>query len=109
MLRLSDKQSEDAANSPLQTIGHRQGSKPVGILTEIDREESAVDSPMCLVPKGYMGDANITVEHVAEEVPTARSNGIYATRHYAVHYVSNIDFCEDRPSCLTVKFWVFLT
>lgn len=89
MLKLSDKQSEDAAYCPVQTIGHRQRTKPVGILTEIDREECAIDSPARLVPPGYMGDANVTVEHNADEVPAAHSNGIYATRHYAVHYGQN--------------------
>lgn len=97
MLKLSDKQSEDAANSPIQTIGHHRRNKPVGILTEIDREESTIDdSPARLVPPGYMGDANVTVERVADDVPAAHSNGIYATRHYAVHYVSKSRFRHAR-------------
>ncbi|KAI1359773.1 hypothetical protein F5Y08DRAFT_318871 [Xylaria arbuscula] len=86
MQKLSGKQSEDVVNSPLQTFGHRHGSKPVGILTEIEREESTTDSPARLVPAGYMGDVNITAQHTADQTPMALSNGIYATRHYAVHY-----------------------
>ncbi|KAK5635812.1 hypothetical protein RRF57_011524 [Xylaria bambusicola] len=89
LLKLSDKPSEDGANGPLQTIGRRQGNKPVGILTEIDREESAVDSPAKLVPTGYMGDVNVTVEHREVEARKTHSNAIYATRQYAVHYDHN--------------------
>ncbi|KAI3333138.1 hypothetical protein F4824DRAFT_473346 [Ustulina deusta] len=92
MIKLSDKQSEDVANSPLQTFGQRRASKPVGILTEIDREESASVSPASLVPAGYMGDANVTVSHgerSASEVLMDQPNGIYATRHYAVYYGRN--------------------
>ncbi|KAI1418915.1 hypothetical protein F5Y12DRAFT_789487 [Xylaria sp. FL1777] len=92
MLKLSDKQSEDVANSPLQTFGQRQGIKPVGILTEIDREENSSDSQAGLVPTGYMGDANVSVshdEHAASEVPMGQPNAIYATRQYAVYYGQN--------------------
>ncbi|KAI0429253.1 hypothetical protein F5Y09DRAFT_310864 [Xylaria sp. FL1042] len=94
MLKLSDKQSdkqsEDGAHSPLQTFGQRQGGKPVGILTEIDREENASDSQAGLVPTGYMGDANVTVgEHPVSEVPMDQPNAIYATRQYAVYYGQN--------------------
>ncbi|KAI1311483.1 hypothetical protein F5Y03DRAFT_308211 [Xylaria venustula] len=87
----SDKQSDDGLHSPLQTFGQRQGNKPVGILTEIDREEITPDNSAGLVPSGYMGDTNITVSHgersVSEE-PMITPNAIYATRQYAVSYVS---------------------
>ncbi|KAI0512571.1 hypothetical protein F5B22DRAFT_615408 [Xylaria bambusicola] len=89
LLKLSDKPNEGGANSPLQTVGRRQGSKPVGILTEIEQEESAVDSPTQLVPAGYMGDANVTVEHREVKAQKTDSNAIYATRQYAIHYDHN--------------------
>ncbi|KAJ8119318.1 hypothetical protein ONZ43_g3706 [Nemania bipapillata] len=89
MLKLSDKQSEDPSHSPLQTFGQRRASKPVGVLTEIDLEESDSRSQAGLVPTGYMGDANITVSH-AEHFPSHEHvdhpNAIYATRQYAVSY-----------------------
>lgn len=88
MLRLSDKQSEDAAHSPLQTFGQRRASKPVGVLTEIDREESA-SSQAGLVPLWYAGNANVTVsspEHSTSEVQMDQPNAIYAIRQYAVSY-----------------------
>ncbi|KAI1283370.1 hypothetical protein F5Y07DRAFT_408738 [Xylaria sp. FL0933] len=91
MLKLSDKQSdkptEDEAPSPLQTFGQRQGGKPVGILTEIDREEKSSGSQVVLVPAGYMGDAHVTVgEHPISEVSLDQPNAIYATRQYAVYH-----------------------
>ncbi|GAW14674.1 hypothetical protein ANO14919_040770 [Xylariales sp. No.14919] len=88
MLRLSDKPSEDAAHSPLQTFGQWRGSKPVGVLTEIDREESA-SSQAGLVPPWYAGNANVTVsgpEHSTAEVQMDQPNAIYAVRQYAVSY-----------------------
>ncbi|KAI0531864.1 hypothetical protein GGR58DRAFT_492099 [Xylaria digitata] len=93
MLRLSDKQSEDLAQSPLQTFGQRRASKPVGVLTEIDREESA-SSQAGLVPAWYSGNANVTVsspEYASSGVPIEQPNAIYATRHYAVSYGQNGD------------------
>ncbi|KAI0970427.1 hypothetical protein F4678DRAFT_436795 [Xylaria arbuscula] len=93
MLKLSDKQSDkqsdDGVHSPLQTFGQRQGSKPVGILTEIDREEITSDNQAGLVPSGYMGDTNVTVSHGEHSVsgePMDTPNAIYATRQYAVYY-----------------------
>ncbi|KAI0873270.1 hypothetical protein GGS24DRAFT_402324 [Hypoxylon argillaceum] len=90
MLKLSDKQSEDPVHSPLQTFGHGRAGKPVGVLTEIDLEESVSKSQAGLVPTGYMGDANVSVsrpEHLDSEGLVEHPNAIYATRQYAVSYV----------------------
>jgi hypothetical protein len=90
MLKLSDKQSEDPPHSPLQTFGQRQAIKPVGVLTEIDLEESVSRGQAGLIPTGYIGDANITTSHAenfASEGRMDQPNAIYATREYAVSYV----------------------
>ncbi|KAI1127238.1 hypothetical protein F5Y10DRAFT_243191 [Nemania abortiva] len=89
MLKLSDKQSEDPG---LQTIGQRQGLRPIGVLTEIDLEENALRDQAGLVPNGYMGDAKVTVAHsekFASDKIFDHPNAIYATRQYAVSYGQN--------------------
>ncbi|GAP90656.1 putative integral membrane protein [Rosellinia necatrix] len=97
MMRLSDKHSDDAAaaaahHSPLQTFGQRRGSKPVGVLTEIDREEeSSASGQPGLVPAWCRGNPDVTVSTPGQPEPRAgaqmeQPNAIYATRQYAVSY-----------------------
>lgn len=85
-MKLSDKPSENPAHNPLETFGQRRASRPVGVLTEMDREEIA-SSQAGLVPPWCVGNANVTVSSPASEIPVDHPNAIYATRQYAVSYV----------------------
>ncbi|KAI0139368.1 hypothetical protein F4776DRAFT_662327 [Hypoxylon sp. NC0597] len=84
MIKLSDKPSKKAASSDLNTFGQRQGSRPVGILTEMELED-------VLVPGSRTGVATSTATATYDEespfpVGGDRANAIYATTHFTVAY-----------------------
>ncbi|KAI1169697.1 hypothetical protein F4777DRAFT_572169 [Nemania sp. FL0916] len=85
--KLSDGQSDQQSN--LQTFGQRQRHKPVGILTEIAREESASRSQTALVPATYGGVVTATAARGEDSLPhlvASMPNVIYTVRDYTVSY-----------------------
>ncbi|KAI0834645.1 hypothetical protein F5Y06DRAFT_300499 [Hypoxylon sp. FL0890] len=88
MVKLSDERSKNLASGDVKTFGQRQGSRPVGILTEIELEDMS-RSRCALVPGSHAGGSTATVT-CDEETPFPRgmdqANAIYATTHFTVAY-----------------------
>ncbi|KAI1415377.1 hypothetical protein F5Y13DRAFT_187481 [Hypoxylon sp. FL1857] len=89
LFKLSDERSKNRAGGDLITFGQRQGSRPVGILTEIELEDMS-RSQSALVPSSHLGVATATASH-DEESPFPigggdQGNVIYATTHFTVAF-----------------------
>lgn len=81
-MKLSDERSKNVASGDLDTYGQRQGSRPVGILTEMELEDM-------LVSASHTGVATATATYdKGSPFPGGgnQANAIYATTHFTIAY-----------------------